>query len=119
MGRNRLYTLPDLRGYKSMVYLDLSQNYISALPEQSLSMLVSGTVKLDANPIPCVQELCWLATSNLSVEVTVTCRGGLSWQEMDIDVLCEGMSQKTPICHGVNYIIPWDIITFGVISDYE
>ena len=92
MNRNRLYRLPDLRGYKSMVYLDLSQNYISALPEQSLSMLVSGTVKLDANPIPCVQELCWLATSNLSVEVTVTCQGGLSLQEMDIDVLCEGMS---------------------------
>ena len=94
MRNNRIYTIPDLSGYESLKTLDLSYNYISAVPEGSLSMIASGTVKLNNNPIPCINELCWLTTVDPSFTITATCPDDMNWEDMDPDILCEGMDTE-------------------------
>ena len=88
---NRIYSIPDLSGYDSLERLDLSDNYISSVSEDIFSMPESGTVMLDGNPISCMHELCGLASSNLSAIVTFTCPDGLQWQQVDRELLCEGL----------------------------
>ena len=90
MEYNRICSVPDLLRYKSLGYLDLSHNYVSAVPEVASIMLADGTVKLDTNPIHCMKELCWLTNDNPPVKITVTCLEGGRWQEFSRDHLCEG-----------------------------
>ena len=47
---NHFLHVPDLSKYTSLVQLDLSDNYITLVPEESLSPLKSGTVNLEGNP---------------------------------------------------------------------
>ena len=91
MKKNMIFTIPDLSQYKCLKTLDLSENYISAVPEGSLSMIAGGTVKLNDNPIHCVTQLCWLVNSDPSFTITATCPDGTSWDDIDPDILCEGM----------------------------
>ena len=91
MKKNRIYTIPDLSGYKSLTTLDLSNYYISVVPEGSLSMIAGGTVKLNDNPIHFVTQLCWLVNSDPSFTITATCPDGTSWDDIDPDILYEGM----------------------------
>ena len=87
---NMIYCIPDLSNYPNLVRLDLSNNYISAVPEASLLPMASGMVVLEGNAIPCVQGLCWLITSSTAVTVKLICPDGRSWTELDRDVICEG-----------------------------
>ena len=88
---NWLYSIPDLSGYHSLRFLDLSHNYISALADDTLSGIAGSIVNLYGNPISCMHGLCGLASSNLSAIVTFTCPDGLQWQEVDRELLCEGL----------------------------
>ena len=90
MRNNWISSIPNFAGFIKLEILDLSDNYISAVPEESLSMLTSGKINLDGNPIPCVNELCWLTHTTSAVTVTLTCQDGTPWSERDPDILCEG-----------------------------
>ena len=76
LNRNRLRHLPDLSKYTSLEKLDLSYNYISVVPMESLSHIESGTVNLEGNPVICVSELCWLVSGSWQFEVQLTCPDG-------------------------------------------
>ena len=88
--QNRFYSIPDLRDYLSLSSLDLSENYISSVPESSLAHMGSGTVDLRSNPILCLMELCWLANSLWPFTVELTCPDGTEWSDVSGDVICEG-----------------------------
>ena len=88
---NWIYHIPDLSNFPSLRYLDLSFNYINAVPEVSLSTMIGGTVLLEGNPVLCVRELCWLKTGGTSIIVRATCSNGRSWTELDKDIICEGL----------------------------
>ena len=88
---NRIYHIPDLSSFPRLRQLDLSFNYISAVPEVSLSTMIGGSVLLEGNPVQCVPELCWLRTDGTSIRIRVTCLDGRSWTELHKDVICEGL----------------------------
>ena len=90
LNRNRFSQVPDLRKYVNLTTLDLSDNYITLVPKESLSHLKSGTVNLEGNPVICVSELCWLVSGSWPFEVQLTCPDGTSWANVNQTVICEG-----------------------------
>ena len=87
---NQFLHVPDLSKYTSLVKLDLSNNLISLVPEESLSIIQSGTVNLKGNPVICVSELCWLVSGSWPFEVQLTCPNGARVADIDPSVICEG-----------------------------
>ena len=90
--KNRLMYMPDLRKYTNLVDLDLSNNYITLVPELSLSPIQSGDVNLKENPVICVSELCWLVAGSWPFKVHLTCADGTPWEDVDQAVICKGMT---------------------------
>ena len=88
--RNRFVSIPNLRKYTNLEYLDLSDNYITLVPEQSLSHIQRGDVNLKGNPVICVSELCWLVAGSWPFKVHLTCSDGTPWEDVDRAVICEG-----------------------------
>ena len=95
MKNNWLYRIPDLSGYNNLEVLDISNNFISAVPESSMLMTVSGTIKLEGNPMPCDHELCWLVDDGSSITVNLICPDGSQWVDIHRDVLCEGLCMNS------------------------
>ena len=91
---NRFLHVPDLSKYANLAILDLSENYITLVPEQSLSYIQSGTVNLEGNPVTCVSELCWLVSGSWPFEVRLTCPDGTPWSDANQTVICEGMANS-------------------------
>ena len=88
--RNRFTQVPDLRKYVNLTTLDLSDNYITLVPEESLAAIQSGTVNLEGNTVTCVSELCWLVSESWPFEVQLTCPDGEAWANVNQTVICEG-----------------------------
>ena len=113
MTNNRLYRIPDLSDYKSLEFLDLSENYISAVPEGPLLMTANGTVILNGNPIPCDNELCWLADHGLLNMVKLICPDGTPWEDMNRELPCEGLYMDCfPILHKLILTSPYLFVHF-------
>ena len=91
---NRFLHVPDFSKYASLVQLDLSDNFITLVPQESLSHIQSGTVNLEGNPVICVSELCWLVSGSWPFEVQLTCPDETIWADVDPTIICEG---TTPI----------------------
>ena len=94
LNRNRLMHVPDLSKYVNLAILDLSDNYITLVPKESLSHIQSGTVNLEGNPVICVSELCWLVSGSWPFEVQLTCPNGTSLTDVDQTVICEGKTAQ-------------------------
>ena len=92
--RNRFLHIPDLSKHTNLVKLDLADNYITLVPEESLSHLKSGTVNLEGNPVICVSELCWLVSGSWPFAVQLTCPDGTPWAEVDQTAICEGKTAQ-------------------------
>ena len=90
LGRNYFQHMPDLHKYTSLVNLDLSENYITLVPEESLSHIQSGTVNLISNPVICVTELCWLVSGSWPFQVKLTCPDGTPVANVSQVSICEG-----------------------------
>ena len=90
---NRFLQVPDLSKYVNLAILDLSDNYITLVPEESLSHIQSGTVNLEGNPVICVSELYWLVSGSWPFEVQLTCPGGTPWSDANQTVICEGKTR--------------------------
>ena len=88
--RNYFQHMPDLHKYTSLVKLDLSENYITLVPEESLSHIQSGTVNLMGNPVICVSELCWLVSGSWPFQVKLTCPDGTPVSNVSQVFICEG-----------------------------
>ena len=88
---NRIYHIPDLSSFPSLRQIDLSYNYIYAVPGASLSTIISGTLVLEGNPVLCARELCWLKIGSTTMTVKATCSNGRSWTELNQEVICEGL----------------------------
>ena len=88
--RNYFQHMPDLHKYTSLVKLDLSDNYITLVPEGSLSHIQSGTVNLIGNPVICVSELCWLVSGSWPFQVKLTCPDGTPVANVSQVSICEG-----------------------------
>ena len=87
---NRFYLFPDVSAYSSLQELDLSDNFITLVPEASLAHMQVVDVNLAGNPIVCVTELCWLVSKRWPFTVSVTCPGGTALVNMGQDAICQG-----------------------------
>ena len=88
--KNYFQHMPDIHKYTSLVNLDLSENYITLVPEESLSHIQSGTVNLISNPVICVSELCWLVSGSWPFQVKLTCPDGTPVANVSQVSICEG-----------------------------
>ena len=88
--RNRFLHMPDLRKYTNLIKLDISHNYITLVPEESLSHIQRGIVILSGNHVICVSELCWLVSDPWPFDVRLTCPDGTPWTNVDQLVICDG-----------------------------
>ena len=86
---NRLYVFPEISAYLSLQELDLSNNFITSVPETSLATF-SGKVIFTGNPIICVTELCWLFSKRGAFTLALTCRGETPLVKIRKEVICQG-----------------------------
>ena len=87
---NRFYLFPDMTAYARIQQLDLSDNFITSVPEASLAHMQVVDVNLERNPIICVTELCWLVSKQWPFTASVTCPGGIPLLRIGRDDICQG-----------------------------
>ena len=90
LSSNRFYRFPDVSAYSSLQELDLSDNFITSVPEASLTHMQVVEVDLGGNPIICVTELCWLVSKQWPFTVSVTCPGETPLVNIAQEVICQG-----------------------------
>ena len=76
-------------------------------------MTTNGIIILNGNPIPCDNELCWLADQGLLIMVKRFCPDGTPWENMNRDELCEGLYMDSfPILYKLILTSPYLFVHF-------
>ena len=88
--KNWLYHVPNLNDFVSLEEIDLSENFISIIPNEPLLHAPACTIILDYNPVICAAQLCWITEQDWPFSLSFLCQAGVHWQEMAREMLCHG-----------------------------
>ena len=91
---NRFYLLPDLKNFKSLWLIDLSENYISIISRDFFEFTTANIyhthIDLFANPVLCMTQMCGINVLQWYVFMRFTCVDGVVKKSFDPELLCEG-----------------------------
>ena len=90
LSKNFFYHVPSFANFSKLTLIDLSWNYITSVPQQSLPTTITPRLKLDKNPIECLSGHCWTTSQDWMNKISIQCADGKALEGMNPEVLCQG-----------------------------
>ena len=91
---NRFYLFPELRNFKSLWLIDLSENFISMISRDFFAFTTANIyhthIDLFANPVLCMTQMCGINFLQWYGFMRFTCVDGVVKKSFDPKFLCEG-----------------------------